>query len=358
MRDPNTRMAKRKQKSRKVQAVPKRFRPPEAVRGLIETFKREKKLVSDPKSLNRYERTLPDEFAAIFTIQKRKFRESQLSRALALYQKRSKKIPKDKLIVIDTEGRRIKKFSKGGRILNTKVYMIKVSKKNKIKVFNKIDPDTIRGRRRGKPAPQSLRFFNAKNLAKDRNLYREYREMLKRSIQRRAVMIRPEELEGITMPLNGDLTPFFDRASSIVERIALNEKVPTTLLVEGTMFVLRGPDDEEGVVVSFQSDFINTQEFTKIVPRGKNKITHDPTTLIRSRIHTGIAQALQEFGLVSVSSVRRVRRLGMNRGKSRSEWQVKSSGGEVFKWEGRGMNDGIVQEITFRVVPADQAEKS
>ncbi|NDE14659.1 hypothetical protein EBZ80_06990 [bacterium] len=351
-------MAKRKQKSRKVQAVPKRFRSPQAVRGLIETFKREKKLVADPKSLNRYERSLPEEFAAIFTAQKRKFRESQLARALALYQKRTKKIPKDKLIVIDTEGRRIRKFSKNGRVLNTKVYMVKVTKKNKVKVFNKIDPDTIRGRRRGKPAPQSLRFFNVKNLAKDKNLYREYREMLKRSIQRRAVMLRPEELEGITMSLNGDLTPFFDRVSSIVERIALNEKAPTTLVVEGSMFVLRGLDDEEGVVVSFQSDFINTQEFTKIVPRGRNKITHDPTTLIRSRVHTGLAQALQDFGLVSISSVRRIRRLAMNRGKSRSEWKVKSSSGEVFRWEGRGMSDGIVQEVTFRVVPADQAEKT
>ena len=350
-------MAKRKPKSRKAQPVPKRFRPPQAVRGLIETFKREKKLVADPKSLNRYERSLPDQFAAIFTSQKRKYREAQLARALDLFTKRNKKVPKDSLIVIDTEGRRIRKFAKDGRILNTKVYMIKVTKKNKVKVFNKIDPDTIRGRRRGKPAPQSLRFFNAKNLAKDKNLYREYRELLKKSIQRRAIMIRAEELEGITMPLSGDLTPFYDRASSIIERLALNEKAPTSVVVEGSMFVLRGPDDEEGVVVNFQSDFINTQEFTKIVPRGKNKITHDPTTLIRARIHVGIAHALQDFGLVSVSSVRRIRRLGMNRGKPRDEWKVKATTGEVFKWEGRGMGDGIVQEITFRIVPADQAEK-
>jgi hypothetical protein len=259
--------------------------------------------------------------------------------------------------VIDTEGKRVKSFAKDGRLIGTKVYMFKVSPKGKITILNKIDPDTIRGRRRGRPAPQSLRFFNAKTLSKFPNLYREYREMLTKDLQRRAVMAKREELEGITMALDGDLTPFYNRAAGIIERIAMSEKVPLAFYVEGSMFVLKGIDDDEGMVIDFQSPFITTQEFTKIIPRGKNKITHDPTSLIRARIHTAIAQALQDYGLVSISSARRIRKLAMNKGKPRDEWEVKTSQGKKFKWEGRGMEDALVQEITFRIVPAGRGKK-
>jgi hypothetical protein len=347
---------RRKAPSPKGKKPTKRFAPPPALSGLISAFKGQKSLAADPKSLNRYERTLPPELAAPVTALKRKYRENHLNFALSRFYKRTKKIPRESLIVIDTEGKRIKSFAKDGALINTKVYMLKVSKKGKVTIFNKIDSDTIRGRRRGKPAPQSVRFFNAKNIPKSSNIYTEYVNMIRRDLQARGTMLTRKALEGITISTNGDLTPFYDQVTTLIKKIAMSEKAAFSFTITGSMFALKGLDDDEGIVIEFQSDYINTQEFTKIVPRGKNIITHDPAMLVRKRLHAAIASALEMNGLVSVSSVRRIRRLAMNKGKSRNNWNVKYSNGSIEKWEGRGMEDALVQEITYKVLPAARSK--
>jgi hypothetical protein len=258
--------------------------------------------------------------------------------------------------VIDTNGKRVRSFAKNGALIDTKVYMLKVSKKGRVTIFNKIDSDTIRGRRRGKPAPQSVRFFNAKNIPKGSNIYKEYVNMIRRDLQVRGTMLTRKALdEGITIDTKGDLTPFYDQVTRLIKKIAMSEKAAFSFTITGSMVVKKG-GNELDEMIEFQSDYINTQEFTKIVPRGKNVITHDPTILVRKRLHAAIASALEMKGLVSVSSVRRIRRLSMNKGKSRNNWNVKYSNGSIEKWEGRGMEDALVKEITYKVLPAARSK--
>jgi hypothetical protein len=347
---------RRKALSRKGKKPAKRFAPPPALSGLMAAFKGQKSLAADPKSLNRYERTLPPELAAPVTSLKRRFRENQLNFALSRFYKRTKKIPRESLIVIDTNGKRVRSFAKNGALIDTKVYMLKVSKKGRVTIFNKIDSDTIRGRRRGKPAPQSVRFFNAKNIPKGSNIYKEYVNMIRRDLQVRGTMLTRKALdEGITIDTKGDLTPFYDQVTRLIKKIAMSEKAAFSFTITGSMFVKKG-GNELDEMIEFQSDYINTQEFTKIVPRGKNVITHDPAMLVRKRLHAAVASALEMNGLVSVSSVRRIRRLAMNKGKSRNNWNVKYSNGSIEKWEGRGMEDALVQEITYKVLPAARSK--
>jgi len=234
--------------------------------------------------------------------------------------------------------------------------MFKVSPKGRVKVFNKIDADTIYKKRRGQFAPQALRFFNSRTISKYNTIYREYQKRLAQDMQARGVMLSGAELNGITMQLNGDLTPFYDRVTKILSRVALSEKAPLALFVEGTLSIKSSDSGEFDRELEFQSPYITTQEFAKIVPRGKNKITHDPSALVRSRVHSAVAQVLQDNGLVSISSVRRIRRLSMNKGKPRSQWMVDLYG-KKMKWSGVGMEDAVISEVTFKVVPAMRGKK-
>ncbi|NBV78100.1 hypothetical protein EBR66_08120 [bacterium] len=69
-------------------------------------------------------------------------------------------------------------------------------------------------------------------------------------------------------------------------------------------------------------------------------------------LHSGLAGALGEVGLVSQSSIRRIKSRPYNYGKTKSKWTTLATDGSKIEWPGKNKKPVEITSITYTLNPS------
>lgn len=334
---------------------------------------------ADPDSPNPYFRAFVSPELAT---EKSRERSRILASRLKLISKiKPKKTDKGKIVFFAV--RRVKRGKKiftqiyrpkGKALLRTSVYVAKPGKK-KFKILNMPDPKTLAKGVASRPAPQRLDQFDVRKLQKQPVNYSKYLKRLdklfaKKMITKRIKLTKETEFakdgQGnlmtdtyIVKVKDCNLSPFFDSAISVWKQLVESQfRQKVNWQLEGQMLYLK---DGKTRSVGFAPGILETARFYEVAGSGKlvraigkskaaRKVYTDKflRDLYSRWLYKGMAIPLAQVGLVSISSVRRIKAMPENQGKPKRNWSTRTMKGKKMRWWGEKATPICILEIQFR----------
>ena len=338
----------------------------------------------DSSSPNPYFRTTP--FRA-FAVAKTRARSEFLSERLRLIEK--VKPRKGDLNTISFLAiRRIKRKGKyflqvfrptDRELFTTPVYALKVRKaKGKLSysVLNDSDPKTLAKGVKPIPAPQRLDKFDTRKISKQPVDYKRYLEKLDRLFAKKMItgklklpkdVVFPKDAEGneitdkyVIKVKNCNLDPFYDSAIAIWKQLIESQfRKRVNWQLEGTVFYSDGNRVKSSF---FAPPIMETARFYELAGTGKlvraigrtksaRKVYTDKflRDIYARFIYKGIAPALASRGVISESSVRRIKAMPQNQGKKRGNWNATTMRGKKVPWWARSkVRPVCIKEVHFQ----------
>lgn len=292
----------------------------------------------NPDSQNQYEKFLSALAADALTKLRKGRRSRQLEKALGKFKYSKKDV--GNIVFVTVDGKRMD-YKPHADIQGKSGYFVRVDGVGQLTVLNTVDRDTVsRGdKATGTPMPVNRRFADLSQLQK--KAPGEFEAILP---PRDTIYSSPVKSQIIT---GGELTKWLTKAANnVMERFVAVQFGHSQWILRGVVMV---KDVEQ--LVSFTSGLLRSQYYLQfddtlgavrqfVMREGRQWRQH-----VIDLIYAGLATALAQQGLVSVGSMRRVKRLPFNSRKKRMEWLNKRGD----NWDGRKMVDVVIEEIEWKL---------
>ena len=300
----------------------------------------------------------------------------------AISQLKPKKADRGKLLFyrVKIERKRGKIIAKVARVrgralLKTPVYVVKGTKK-KFRILNPYDPKTLAKGVKARPSAQRLDVLDVRRIRQHPVDYVKYLEKTER-LYRKKFISKPitekvlktlktksklNEVTGQTWftvrTPGGNLDPFYKSVISIWTDRVRNQRKQMAWLVKGYATL------SNGRVIEFFPQPLNSNRFFELTSKGLTRAVGQTSKARRvystpfmfdlySRyLHSGLAGALGEVGLVSQSSIRRIKSRPYNYGKTKSKWTTLATDGSKIEWPGKNKKPVEITSITYTLNPS------
>lgn len=264
---------------------------------------------------------------------------------------------------------------RGKALLKTPVYVVKAGKK-RFKVLNQYDPKTLAPGVRPRPSAQRIDLFDIRRirkrpidflqyLDKTDKLFRDKfikRPLTQSTLKALKTQSEVDPREGYTWYTvatpKGNLDPFYRSVIAVWNRLVAGERKQARWRIVGRARL------SNGKTIEFEPQPLDTSRFYELTGKGlaravgrtkkARRVYSTPFMydLYSRYIHSGLAGALGNEGLVSQGSIRRIAQKGYNKGKKRSDWKTTATDGTKIPWPGQNKKPIAVQSITYRFKPA------
>jgi hypothetical protein len=300
----------------------------------------------------------------------------------ALSKLKPKKADRGKLVFYRVKierkpGKVIAKVSRvrGTALLKTPVFVLKGGKK-RFRVLNPYDPKTLAKGVRPRPSAQRLDVLDVrrirqrpvdyvKYLEKTEKLYRKkfitkpVTEKVLKTLKTKAKLNEATGQTWFTVRTpGGNLDPFYKSVISIWTDRVKNQRKQMSWQVKGFATL------SNGRVIEFTPQSLNSNRFFELSSKGLTRAVGQTSKARRvystpfmldlySRyLHSGLAGALGEVGLVSQSSIRRIKSRPYNFGKTKSKWTTETTDGSKIEWPGKSKKPVEITSITYTLNPS------
>jgi hypothetical protein len=264
---------------------------------------------------------------------------------------------------------------RGTALLKTPVFVLKGGKK-RFRVLNPYDPKTLAKGVRPRPSAQRLDVLDVrrirqrpvdyvKYLEKTEKLYRKkfitkpVTEKVLKTLKTKAKLNEATGQTWFTVRTpGGNLDPFYKSVISIWTDRVKNQRKQMSWRVKGYATL------SNGKVISFEPQSLNSNRFFELSAKGLTRAVGQTAKARRvystpfmfdlySRyLHSGLAGALGEVGLVSQSSIRRIKSRPYNFGKTKSKWTTETTDGSKIEWPGKSKKPVEITSITYTLNPS------
>lgn len=264
---------------------------------------------------------------------------------------------------------------RGKALLRTPVFVIKAGKK-RFKIMNATDPKTIAPGVRARPSAQRIDLFDIRRirkrpidfiqyLEKTEKLYRDKfisRPLTKSTLKALKTTSALDEAKGFTWYTvatpNGNLDPFYRSVIAVWDRLVRGERKQARWQIIGVANLSSGKS------IPFEPQPLDTARFFELTAKGlvraigrtkkARRVYSTPFMydLYSRYIHSGLAGALGEQGLVSKSSIRRIASRTYNKGKPKSQWTTRGVDESKMAWPGQKKSPATITSITYRLKPS------
>lgn len=253
-----------------------------------------------------------------------------------------------KLLVIDAStGRRYSSFLAVPR--TRKVFVVRTDRLGRRRIYNPYDARTLA--RGVKPQKRALRVadFDWRPLARAEP--RRFREVMTEMAARGVRLSSPWRFTGVEFALpaaQGEIDRIALRIAALYRQAVASQADHSQWQVEFNVLVAGLPG-----AVSLRMDPLRSYQFFRLAGSGRTRrlvpATRRSGALLRRvigyKLLDLIRRALAERGLVSTASARRVRVLGVNRGRPRRSWRNAQGG----PWAGARRREARIEGIEFRL---------
>ena len=322
-------------------------------------------------------------FSREFALEKSRERSRLLNlKVRAISKLKPKKADRGKLVFYRVKierklGKVIAKVSRvrGRALLKTPVFVLKGGKK-KFRILNPYDPKTLAKGVRARPSAQRLDVLDVRRIRQRPVDYIQYLEKTER-LYRKKFITKPvtekvlktlktkaklNEATGQTWftvrTPGGDLDPFYKSVISIWTDRVKNQRKQMSWRVLGYATL------SNGKVISFEPQALSSNRFFELSSKGLTRAVGQSSKARRvystpfmfdlySRyLHSGLAGALGSEGLVSQSSIRRIKSRPYNFGKTKGQWETRSTDDAKMEWPGRDKKPVEITSITYTLNPS------
>ena len=264
---------------------------------------------------------------------------------------------------------------RGKALLKTPVYVLKGGKK-KFRILNPYDVKTLAKGVKPRPSAQRLDLLDVRRMRQRRVDYVQYLEKTEK-LYRKKFITRPlttsvlkrlktaSKLDPATgtryytvATPNGNLDPFYRSVISVWSRLAQSQRKQASWRIIGNATL------SNGKTIQFEPQPLNTNRFFDLTAKGlvratgttkaSRKVYSTPFMfdLYSRYIHSGLAGALGSEGLVSESSIRRIKARPYNYGKPKSKWETRTTDDQKIAWPGQNKKPVQITSITYTLQPS------
>lgn len=268
--------------------------------------------------------------------------------AAALKRARVTKRDARKLLVIDAAtGRRYPSLL--GVPKTRKVYLVKVDRLGRKRVYNPVDNRTLARGVVKQKKPLRLAEFDWRPLAKaEPKKFREFMTEMAAGAAKLPTRFAFEDTPFLAKTERSDVDRVAVRVANLYQKAVTAQADHTQWQVE-FLLLLKG----ERHAIPLRLDPLRSYMFFKLTGTGRSRRLSPANrrslglmrAVVAFKLRDVIRRALAERGLVSAGSARRVRALAANRGKARKRW--KNAAGAP--WAGAGRKEVVIEALEFRL---------